>query len=204
MHVYIQYEMLISCVPCKHVTDHIIVPDDYQYVHWFCARNVPFHLFDGGVMSLRMEAKGQLCSEGTLECCGCCEVRISSSYCLKYQTCELPSPTLRPRKTIQPILNVMSANGNSSLRIPCPLGKYGEGSLCPHAVQVALATDAWGAVQARPASNGFLDDDQARDQAANSCRSVGKHRREEKLLSEECARAQEGKDGAQLASRTLG
>ena len=69
---------------------------------------------------------------------------------------------------------------------------------------MALATDAWGAVQARPASNGFPEDDQARDQAANSCRYVGKHLGEEKLRLEECTRAQEGKDGAQPASRTLG
>ena len=110
-----------------------------------------------------MEAKGQLCSKGPLECCGRCEVYISGSYCLKYLTCELPSPTLRPHKTVQPTLNVMSVDGNSSLRIPCPLGNYGEGSLCPHAVQVALATDAWGAVQAHPTSNGFLEDDQASD-----------------------------------------
>ena len=75
----------------------------------------------------------------------------------------------------------MSANGNSSLRVPCPLGKRGEGSLCPHAVQVALAADAWGAVQGHPAGNGFLEDDQARDQAANSCRYVGKRRGEEIL-----------------------
>ena len=151
-----------------------------------------------------MEAKDQLCSEGHLECGESCEVRISSSYSLKYRTCELPSLTLRPSKTVQPTLNVMSANGNSSLRVPCPFGECGEGSLCPHAVQVALATVAWGAVQARPGSNGFPEDDQARDQAANSCRYVGKHLGEEKLPLEECTRAQEGKDGAQPASRTLG
>ena len=151
-----------------------------------------------------MEVKDQLCSEGPLECVGRCEVRISGSYYLKYRTCELPSLTLRPPKTVQPTLNVMSATGNSSLRVPCPFGECGEGSLCPHAVQVALATDAWGAVQARLASNGFPEDDQARDQAANSCRYVGKHLGEEKLPLEECTRAQEGKDGAQPASRTLG
>ena len=121
-----------------------------------------------------MEAKGQLCSEGPLECGGRCEFRIASSYCLKYQTCELPSPTLHQRKIVQLTLNVMSANGNSSLRVPCPLGMCGEGSLCPHAVQVALATDLWGAVRAHPASDGFLEDDHAHDQAANSCRYVGK------------------------------
>ena len=125
-----------------------------------------------------MEAKGQMCSEGPLECGGCCEVRTAGSYCLKYSTCELPSPTLCQRKTIQPTLNVMSANGNSSLRILCPLGKRGEGLLCSHAVQVALATDTWGAVRAHPMSNGFLEDDQAHDQAANSCRYVVKRRGE--------------------------
>ena len=150
----------ISCVPCKHITNDIIVPDDCQYVRWFRARNVPFHFFDGGGTSLGMEAKGHLCSDGPLERCERCKVRISGSYCLKYRTCELPSPTLRPRKTVQPTLNVMSANGNSSLRVPYPLCKCREGSLRPHAVQVALATDAWGAVQARLASNGFLEDDQ--------------------------------------------
>ena len=85
------------------------MPDDCQYVHWFCARNVPFHLFDGARTSLRMEAKVQLCSEGPLECNGRCKVCISSSYCLKYRTCELPSPTLRPCKTVQLTLNVISA-----------------------------------------------------------------------------------------------
>ena len=148
-----------------------------------------------------MEAKDQLCSEGPLECVGRCEVRISGSYHLKYRTCELPSPTLRPRKTVQPTLNVMSANGNSSLHVPYPFGECGEGSLCPHAVQVALATDAWGEVQARPTSNGFPEGDQARDQAANSCHYVGKHLGEEKLPLYECMRAQEGKDGARPASR---
>ena len=61
-------------------------------------------------------------------------------------------------QTVQPTLNIMSANGNSPLCIPYPFGKCGEGSLCPHAVQVALATDSWGAVQAHPTSNGFLED----------------------------------------------
>ena len=111
---------------------------------------------------------------------------IFGPYCLKYRTCELPSPTLRPCKTVQPTLNVMSANGNSSLHIPYPLGKCGEGSLSPHAVQVALATDARGAVRAHPTSNGFLEDDQANDQAANSCCYMGKRRGEDKLLLEEC------------------
>ena len=173
-------------MPCKHIADDIIVTDGFQYVHWFCARNVPFHLFDGGGTSLRMETKGQLCSEGPLEFGGHCEVRIAGSYYLKHRTYELPSPTLRQRKTVQPTLNVMLANGNSSLRVPCPLGKCGEGSLCPHAVQVALVTDAWGAVRAHPVSNGFLADDQTHDQAANSCRYMGKRRREEKLLLGEC------------------
>ena len=151
-----------------------------------------------------MEAKDQLCSEGPLECVGHCEVRISHSYYQKYRTCELPSLALRPRKTVQPTLNVMSANGNSSLCVPCTFGECGEGSLCPHAVQVPLATDAWGAVQACPASNAFPEDDQACDQAANSCYCVGKHLGEENLPLEECTRAQEGKDGAQPASGTLG
>ena len=71
-------------------------------------------------------------------------------------------------------------------------------------MQVALATDAWGAVQAHPVGNGFLGDDQAHDRAANSCRYVGKRRGEEMLPLEECARAQEGKDGAQPANRTSG
>ena len=89
---------------------------------------------------------------------------------------------LRESKTIQPTLNVMSANASSSLRVICPLGKCGEGSLCPHAVQVALATDPWGAVKVHPASNGVLVDDQGHDQDADNCRYVGEHRGEEKLL----------------------
>ena len=136
-----------------------------------------------------MEAKDQLFSKGPLECGGRCEVRIFGSYYLKYRTCELPSLTLCLCKTVQPTLNVMSVNGNSSLCVPCPFGECGEGSLGPHAVQVALATDAWGAVRAHPASNGFLEDDQAQDQAANSYRYVGKHLGEEKLPLEECTRA---------------
>ena len=67
-----------------------------------------------------------------------------------------------------------------------------------------LATGAWGVVQAHPVSNEFLEDDQSCDQAANSYRYVGKRRGEEKLPLEECTQAQEGKDGAQPASRTLG
>ena len=135
-----------------------------------------------------METKGQPRNEGPLECGGRCEVHIAVSYCLKYRTCELSSPTLRQRKTVQPTLNIMSATRNSSLRVPRPLGKRGEGSFCPHAVQVALATDAWGAVQAHPASNGFLADDQAHDQAANSCHYVGKCHGEKKLPLEEWVR----------------
>ena len=151
-----------------------------------------------------MEAKGQLCSEGTPRVWWTLRSSYICSYCLKYQTCELPSPTLRQLKTVQPTFSVMSANGNSSLRVPCPLGKCGEGSLCPHAVQVALATDTWGAVRAHLASNGFLEDDQAHDQVANNCCYVVKHCGKEKLLLKECTQAQEGKDGAQPASRTLG
>ena len=75
--------------------------------------------------------------------------------------------------------------------------------MCPHAVQVALATDPWGAVQVHPASNGGLADDQGHDQLADICSYVGERRREEKLLLGECARAQEGKDGARPTSRTL-
>ena len=97
----------------------------------------------------------------------------------------------------------MSANGRSSLRVSCPLGECGEGSLCPHAVQVALATDPWGTVQVHPASNGVLSDDQGHDQPANNCCYVGERRGEEMLLLGECARAQEGKHGARPTSRTF-
>ena len=85
-------------MPCKHITNDIIVPDGCQYVHSFWARNVPFHLFDGGGTPLRTETKGQLCSEGPLECGGRCEACIASSYCIKYGTCELPPQTLRQCK----------------------------------------------------------------------------------------------------------
>ena len=193
----------ISCVPCKHITGDIIMPDGCQYVHWFYARSVLFHLVDGGETSLRTEKRGQLCSEGPLECGGRCRVRIAGSYCQKCRICKLPSLMLRESETVQPTLNVMSANGRSSLRVSCPLGECGEGSLCPHAVQVALATDPWGAVQVHPASNGGLADDQGHDQLADICSYVGERRREEKLLLGECARAQEGKDGARPTSRTL-
>ena len=71
-------------MPCSHIIDDIIVPDGFQYVHWFCARNVLFHLFDGSGTSLRTETKGQLCSEGPLECGGRFEVRIAGSYCIEY------------------------------------------------------------------------------------------------------------------------
>ena len=84
----------MSCVPCGRITDDIIVPGGCQYVHWFCARNDPFHLFYSGGMSLQTETKGHLCSEGPVECGGRCKVRIASSYCLKYRTYELPSLTL--------------------------------------------------------------------------------------------------------------
>ena len=176
-------------MPCNHITNDIIVPDSNQYVRWFCARNVPFHLFDGGGTSLQMKTKDQLCSEGPLECVRCCEVRIASLYYLKYQTCELPSLTLHQCKTAQPTLNIMSAKEKSSLHISCPLGKCGEGSLYPHVVQVALATDAWGAVRAHPSSNGVLVDDQAYYWATNNCCYVGKRPWEEKLLLGDCARA---------------
>ena len=162
----------ISCVPCKHITDDIIMPDGCQYVHWLYARSVLFHLVDGGETSLRTETRGQLCSEGPLECGGRCRVRITGSYCLRCRICKLPSFTLRESETVQPTLNVMSANGRNSLRVSCPLGECGEGSLCPHAVQVALATDPWGVVQVHPTSNGLLADDQGHDQAAATWKSV--------------------------------
>ena len=90
------------------------------------------------------------------------------------------------------------ASGTPCLASACgnPKGYHRNShTLCPHAVQVALATDSWGEVQARSASNGFPGDDQARDQAANSCRYVGKRRGEENLPLVECARVQEGKYG---------
>ena len=166
----------ISCVPCKDITDDIIMPDGCQYVHWFYARSVPFHIVDGGETSLRTEKKGQSCCERPLECGGRCQVRIAGSYCQKCRICKLPSLMLRESKTVQPTLNVMSANGSGSLRVACPLGECGEGSLCPHAVQVALATDPWGTVQVHPASNGVLADYRAHDQVANNCRYVGESR----------------------------
>ena len=129
------------------------------------------------------KTRGQLCSEGPLECGGRCRVRIAGSYCLRCRICKLPSLTLRESETVQPTLNVMSANGRNSLRVSCPLGECGEGSLCPHAVQVALATDPWGVVQVHPTSNGLLADDQGHDQAANSCRYVEERRGEEKLAA---------------------
>ena len=131
--------------------------------------------------------------------------RLSYSWlnCLKCRICELPSLTLRESKTVQLTLNVMSANGSGSLRVSCPLGKCGEGSLWPHAVQVALATDPWGAVQAHPASSGVLADDQVHDHVANNCWYVGEHRGEKKLLLGECVQAQEGKDGARPTSWTF-
>ena len=97
----------------------------------------------------------------------------------------------------------MSVNGNSSLYASCPLGKWGEGSLCPHAVQVALAIDAWGAMRAHPASNGVLMDDQVHNWAANNCSYMGKRRGEEKLPPSACAYASEGKDSAQSVSQTF-
>ena len=193
----------ISCVPCKHITNDIIMPDGCQYVHWFYARSVLFHFVDGGKTSLRTETRGQLCNEGPLECGGRCRVRIAGSYCLRCRICKLPSLTLRESETVQQTLNVMSANGRNSLRVSCPLGECGEGSLCPHAVQVALATDPWGAVQVHPASNGLLADDQGHDQVAGNCRYVGERHGEEKLLLGERMRAQEGKDGARPTGRTF-
>ena len=153
----------ISCVPYKQFTDDIIMPDGCQYVHWFYMRSVPFHLVDGGETSLRTEKRGQLCSEGTLKYGRRCRVHMAGSYYLKYRICKLPSLTLCESKTVQLTLNVMSTNGICSLHVSCPLSKCGEGSLCPHAVQVALATDPWGPVEAHPASNGILADDQGHD-----------------------------------------
>ena len=158
----------ISCVLCKHITNDIIMPDGCQYVHWLCARNAPFHLLDGGETSLQIETKGQLCNEGSLKCGGRCRVRIAGSYRLKCRICKLRSFTLCESKTVQPTLHVISANGSSSLRVSCPLGKCGKGSLCPHAVQVALATNLWGAVQAHLASNGVLADDQAHNRGGQT------------------------------------
>ena len=97
----------------------------------------------------------------------------------------------------------MSVTNNSSLGIPCPLGKCGDGSLYPHALQVALTTDAQGAVWAYPASNGVLVDDQANYQAGNKCRYVGNHRGEEKLPLGELAQVQGVKVDGRLASQTF-
>ena len=193
----------ISCVPCGHINDNTIVPDGCQYIHWYCARNAPFYLFDYGGTSLRTDTKVQMCSGGPLECSGRCKVHIASSYCLQYRTGELPSLTAHECKNVHPTLNVMSGNGDSSLCIPCPLGKCGEGSLPPHAVQVTLDTDAWGAVGAQPASNGVLVDDQAHDRAAKKCCYLRKRHGELKWPLGEFARAQEGKDGVRPASRTF-
>ena len=75
----------------------------------------------------------------------------------------------------------MFANGNSSLCIRCPLGNCGEGSLCLHVVQVALATVAWVAVRDHPVRRDILVDDQVNDRAASKCRYVGNRHWEEKL-----------------------
>ena len=58
-------------------------------------------------------------------------------------------------------------------------------------------------MQAHPASNGVLVDDQGHDQAADNYSYVGERRREEKLLLRECERAQEGKDAGQPTSLTF-
>ena len=73
----------------------------------------------------------------------------------------------------------------------------------PHAVQVALATDPWGAVQAHPAGNGVMEDNQGHDQVADNCCYVGERRGEGKLLLRECRQAQERKDGVRPTSRTF-
>ena len=43
------------------------------------------------------------------------------------------------------MLVLMASNGRSDMEVECPLVECATGEMCPHAVQMALATDRMGA-----------------------------------------------------------
>lgn len=57
--------------------------------------------------------------------------------------------------------------------------------MCPHAVQIALVTDAWRVQRAPLASQDVLMDNQANNRATSECGNERKRCKEEKLWVEE-------------------
>ena len=68
----------------------------------------------------------------------------------------------------------MAFDGRSGLEVPCPYGVCGRGRLCPHAVQVALATDRLKVPGRSEGAIASMDVIAARDAASEALAGLGK------------------------------
>ena len=68
----------------------------------------------------------------------------------------------------------MAFNGRSGLEVPCPYGVCGRGRLCPHAGQVALATDRLSVPGRSEGAIASMDVIAARDAASEALAGLGK------------------------------
>ena len=70
----------------------------------------------------------------------------------------------------------MASNGRSGMEVECPLGKCAKGEMCPHAVQMALATDRMGARKECEAAFASRDVIAAQNAASEALRGLGQRR----------------------------
>ena len=68
----------------------------------------------------------------------------------------------------------MALDGRLGLEVPCPYGVCGRGRLCPHAVQVALATDRLRVPGRSEGAIASMDVIAARNAASEALAGLGK------------------------------
>ena len=74
------------------------------------------------------------------------------------------------------MLVLMASNGRSDMEVECPLGECATGEMCPHAVQMALATDRMGARKECEAAIASGDVIAAQNAASEALRGLGQRR----------------------------
>ena len=74
------------------------------------------------------------------------------------------------------MLVLMASNGRSGMEIQCPLGSCAAGEMCPHAVQMALATDRIGARKGNEAAIASGDVIAAQNAASEALRGLEQRR----------------------------
>ena len=70
----------------------------------------------------------------------------------------------------------MASKGRSGMQVECPLSKCEEGEMCPHAAQMALATDRMGARKECEAAIASGDVIAAQNAASEALRGLGQGR----------------------------